>query len=178
MLSYVFNYCSRLQIFCEAESKPSGWDSSWNYYGRPVYWNYDENQFIYEFETNTDIIIEPVASNLSIVLPNLVSEDKFFWGWYLEEDFSGELYLPEQRVYGGDLTSTKFFARWEDTSIGSGNNFAEARPINVFTEVTVNSINSSPTYYYFIPKTSRTYYFQTTNSDVSLYIRIYNINQT
>jgi hypothetical protein len=80
-------------------------------------------------------------------------------------------------VYGGDLASTKFFARWEDTSIGSGNNFAEARPINVFTEVTVNSINSSPTYYYFIPKTSRTYYFQTSNSNVSLNVYLYYSNQ-
>ena len=177
IFNYIFTECGRLQIFCEAESKPSGWSSQWNHNGRPVYWNYDEIQFTYEFDTNTDIIIEPVTSNLSITLPNLVAEDKFFWGWYLEEDFSGELYLPGQKIYGGDLTSTKFFARWEDTSIGSGNNFAEARPINVFTEVTVNSINSSPTYYYFIPKTSRTYYFQTTNSNVSLSVYIYYSNQ-
>jgi hypothetical protein len=93
--NHAFRDCGRLQIFCEAQSKPSGWSSNWNYNGKPVYWNYDEKQFTYEFDTNTDIIIEPVTSNLSIALPNLVSEDKFFWGWYLEEDFSGELYLPE-----------------------------------------------------------------------------------
>ena len=32
--------CSSLTIYCEASSKPSGWDSSWNYDDRPVYWDY------------------------------------------------------------------------------------------------------------------------------------------
>ncbi|MBR6751333.1 MAG: leucine-rich repeat domain-containing protein [Clostridia bacterium] len=30
-----------LTIYCEAESQPSGWDSYWNYSGRPVVWGYD-----------------------------------------------------------------------------------------------------------------------------------------
>ncbi len=33
-----FSYCSELTIYCEAVSQPSGWDSDWNYDGRPVYW--------------------------------------------------------------------------------------------------------------------------------------------
>lgn len=41
--SYVFSYCVNLTICCEAESKPAGWDSNWNSYGRPVVWGYKDN---------------------------------------------------------------------------------------------------------------------------------------
>ena len=33
-----FDGCKSLTIYCEAESKPSGWSSSWNYSNRPVVW--------------------------------------------------------------------------------------------------------------------------------------------
>ena len=38
--SYAFSRCSSLTIYCEASSKPSGWNSSWNSSNRPVYWEY------------------------------------------------------------------------------------------------------------------------------------------
>ena len=38
-----FYSCDSLTIYCEAESKPSGWDNSWNYPYRPVYW-YSETE--------------------------------------------------------------------------------------------------------------------------------------
>ncbi len=37
---YAFRNCSSLTIYCEAESEPSGWVSSWNYSNRPVVWGY------------------------------------------------------------------------------------------------------------------------------------------
>ena len=37
---YAFLDCSSLTIYCEATSKPSGWDSWWNYDNRPVVWGY------------------------------------------------------------------------------------------------------------------------------------------
>ena len=37
-----FSGCSNLTIYCEAESKPDSWNSSWNS-GRPVVWGYKEN---------------------------------------------------------------------------------------------------------------------------------------
>jgi hypothetical protein len=37
-----FSDCKRLTIYCEAKSKPSGWDSLWNLDGRPVIWGYKE----------------------------------------------------------------------------------------------------------------------------------------
>ncbi len=38
--SEAFYGCLSLTIYCEAESQPSGWDSSWNSSGRPVIWGY------------------------------------------------------------------------------------------------------------------------------------------
>ena len=35
-----FSECSSLTIYCEAESKPIGWDGYWNYSNRPVVWGY------------------------------------------------------------------------------------------------------------------------------------------
>ena len=41
-----FSYCYHLTIYCEVESKPSGWSSGWSDSSRPVYWagkwKYDE----------------------------------------------------------------------------------------------------------------------------------------
>ena len=49
--SFAFYYCNSLTIYCEAASKPSGWDDSWNnldfsdYYSNcPVVWGYNENE--------------------------------------------------------------------------------------------------------------------------------------
>jgi hypothetical protein len=39
--AYAFYNCSRLTIYAEAESKPAGWDSNWNYSNRPVYYYSD-----------------------------------------------------------------------------------------------------------------------------------------
>ncbi|MBR2381800.1 MAG: leucine-rich repeat domain-containing protein [Clostridia bacterium] len=39
-----FRNCSSLTIYCEAESQPSGWSSSWNYSNRPVVWGYKPEQ--------------------------------------------------------------------------------------------------------------------------------------
>ena len=41
--SYAFRGCTSLKIYCEAESKPSGWDADWNSSDRPVVWGYSEN---------------------------------------------------------------------------------------------------------------------------------------
>ena len=37
---FAFFYCDSLTIYCEAESKPEGWSSDWNYFNRPVVWGY------------------------------------------------------------------------------------------------------------------------------------------
>ena len=39
-----FYKCNGLTIYCEATSKPSGWDSAWNYSNCPVVWDYKNNE--------------------------------------------------------------------------------------------------------------------------------------
>ena len=41
--NYAFNDCGKVTIYCEAESKPSGWNIYWNLDNRPVVWGY-QNQ--------------------------------------------------------------------------------------------------------------------------------------
>lgn len=38
--SEAFSSCYSLTIYCEAASKPSGWNSDWNYSNRPVVWGH------------------------------------------------------------------------------------------------------------------------------------------
>ena len=42
---YAFSSCGSLAIYCEAESKPAGWSSSWNNSNRPVAWGYTGGAF-------------------------------------------------------------------------------------------------------------------------------------
>ncbi len=41
--SYAFYNCTSLTIYCEATSKPSGWNSGWNYSNCPVVWDCNNN---------------------------------------------------------------------------------------------------------------------------------------
>ena len=43
IVEYAFSECTSLTIYCEVESKPSGWNSSWNN-GYPVVWNCNNNE--------------------------------------------------------------------------------------------------------------------------------------
>ena len=42
--SSAFYGCSSLTIYCEVASKPSGWDSNWNYGNCPVIWDCNNNE--------------------------------------------------------------------------------------------------------------------------------------
>ena len=42
--SYAFSYCISLTIYCEVASKPSGWDSNWNYSNCPVVWDCNNSE--------------------------------------------------------------------------------------------------------------------------------------
>ncbi len=40
---YAFSGCTSLTIYCEVNSKPSGWNSDWNYSNCPVEWGYKQS---------------------------------------------------------------------------------------------------------------------------------------
>ena len=44
MGSSVFSGCALLTVYCEAQSKPSGWDTKWNYSNCPVVWGHGQGE--------------------------------------------------------------------------------------------------------------------------------------
>ena len=59
--SLAFYNCTSLVIYCEADSEPSGWDSSWNDTGCPVYWYSEaepsESGSYWHYGENGEIIV-------------------------------------------------------------------------------------------------------------------------
>ena len=85
--SYAFRYCSNLTIYCEAASKPSGWNSYWNSSNVPTIWEcngggiYEDYRYTIYSDKNGELFIEIdeyLGSNSCIVIPNyiLVNEVK------------------------------------------------------------------------------------------------------
>lgn len=101
MCSYAFYNCSSLTIYCQAESKPSGWSSNWNNSNRPVVWNCKNNDIA------SDGNIYYVAGNgiryaLKDGKATVVEQS---------ESISGAKVIPNQVTYKGNTYSV--------TSIGS-----------------------------------------------------------
>ena len=82
--SRAFYFCSKLTIYCEASSKPSGWDSNWNYYSRTVVWNCissfeisDEGlHFVVVLDENGDKYITIAGysgSSTNVVIPSSIN---------------------------------------------------------------------------------------------------------
>ena len=83
-----FLSCTSLTIYCEAESQPSGWDSSWNSY-RPIVWNCNNNDvasdgYIYTIidgvryslkDGVATIVRQPKTIKKAIVLSNITQKE-------------------------------------------------------------------------------------------------------
>ena len=73
-----FRYCHSLTIYCEASSKPSGWDSDWNYSNRPVYWGINENNFIekdgiqYVIIDEEAVVTRYVGTSTNVEIPTTI----------------------------------------------------------------------------------------------------------
>ena len=168
---YAFQGCSQLKIYCEVSAKPPAWDGNWNPNGRPVVWSYEKIDYTYHFITNTEETIEDIISKVFIQLPTLTQENSYFWGWYKEEDFSGEQYFPNQFFHAQGFTDENneltLYARWEEEPDGSGNSFADARRIGLNQKVSISfpaSVGSSGSkYFIFTAKETKTYYVTTTS---------------
>ena len=80
-----FYGCDNLTIYCEATSKPSGWDLYWNSSNCPVIWNClnaktTDDGFIYHVYENEDgtkyIVIEAyIGTAAEVVIPDTISVD-------------------------------------------------------------------------------------------------------
>ena len=86
--SCAFRGCTLLTIYCEAISKPSGWDNNWNYSDCPVVWDSknsdvaddgyiyytDENGLRYALkDTTATVVIQPKNLSGNIEIPASVS---------------------------------------------------------------------------------------------------------
>ena len=73
---FAFHSCWRLTIYCEEESKPDGWNSSWNYDNRPVYWGVakediiEDNEIQYLIIDGEAIITRYIGSATEIIIPS------------------------------------------------------------------------------------------------------------
>jgi uncharacterized repeat protein (TIGR02543 family) len=79
--SYAFRSCSKLTIYVEASSKPSGWDTEWNYSNRPVVWGCtlsEDKSYVVSFTKTASSISYPTAAN-GISTP--YREGYTFGGW-------------------------------------------------------------------------------------------------
>jgi hypothetical protein len=73
-----FSGYSSLTIYCEASSKPSGWDSDWNYHSRPVVWGITgygttEDGFGWASKDNAVTIIGYTGSATAIAIPETIN---------------------------------------------------------------------------------------------------------
>ena len=86
--SSAFQSCSSLTIYCEAASKPSDWNSNWNYSNCPVVWDYkntdvasdgnvyyvDENGIRYALKDGNAIVVRQIQSLCGdIEIPSRIS---------------------------------------------------------------------------------------------------------
>ncbi len=78
MGSNVFSGSNSLTILCETKTRPSGWDSSWNYY-RPVYWGVTEEDLIIQdglqyLIINEEAVVAGHEVNITnIVIPSTIT---------------------------------------------------------------------------------------------------------
>ena len=88
-----FYYCENLNtIYCEAETKPDGWYSDWNYScNAEVVWGYKAQNTV-TFETNGGSAVESqvVDNGAQASVPTSSKEGYTLVGWYTDEALTNE----------------------------------------------------------------------------------------
>ena len=94
-----FLLCDSLTIYCEAVSKPSGWDDDWNPSDRPVVWDCNNN------DVADDGVIYYIHDGVRYALndskANIVKQPI---------SLSGKVVLPERIIYNGNTYSVTSIA--------------------------------------------------------------------
>ncbi len=76
--SCVFKLCNNLKIYCKQSSQPDKWNSKWNDYERPVYWNINEtnfielNEIIYIIENNEAKVTAHIGDSSEVAIPSSI----------------------------------------------------------------------------------------------------------
>ena len=94
-----FLLCDSLTIYCEAVSKPSGWDDDWNSSDRPVVWDCNNN------DVADDGVIYYIHDGVRYALNDSeATVDK------QSISLSGKVVLPERIIYNGNTYSVTSIA--------------------------------------------------------------------
>ncbi len=75
---YAFRNCTSLTIYCEVESKPSSWNSYWNYSNRPVVWGYGfavVNGVMYSIKDNVATVVRQAGNIKEANIPESIEHD-------------------------------------------------------------------------------------------------------
>ena len=108
-ISYgAFEDCSSLTICARAASKPSGWDSDWNWSNRPVVWGYDAQEATYYFVTNGGTPVNPIVTIILLTSPITKKDGYYFAGWYDNQACAGaKIIFPYAHQ-----EKTTLYAKW------------------------------------------------------------------
>ena len=72
-----FYNCTSLTIYCEAQSRPSGWDSEWNYSSRPVIWGFEgagitDDGYVWMASSGTATVLSYAGTKTELVIPSQI----------------------------------------------------------------------------------------------------------
>lgn len=110
--SYAFSNCgSNTKFWCEAPSKPSGWDSSWNSSNYPVNWGCVEKEYTFVKNNGEEDITLTKRYITSNDFPIIEKDGYQLDSWYLDENFIEEVSTPYYSKVN-TTESTTFYARW------------------------------------------------------------------
>ena len=167
----VFYGCSNLTIYCEASSRPSGWDYDWNDSNRPVVWSsngeYGEyNGLTYgisiDNEGNHYIVITGYnGTNTNVVIPEYIEVNgeqivvkKISNGAFYDNDTISSLYIPSSvttiefgAFYGcSNLTTVTISENSQLTSIGNSAFYDCGSLLSIYIPDSVTTIGSGAFY--------------------------------
>ncbi len=112
--SYAFNSNSNLTFYCQAGSKPNGWNNNWNNSNRPVFWSCSlSSSYPYYVTSFTKSANNPSNTGATNGITDPVRDGYNFGGWYTTSDYSGTQYTSS------NITSAPngvLYAKWTEKS--------------------------------------------------------------
>ena len=162
---YAFVGCSNITIYCEATSKPDGWDTSWNPSSRPVVWGYTGEEYTYSFVTNGGDEISPVTSDQPITLITPTRSGYHFDGWFDNENLEGEAISGPYYSQSVHTLYAKWITEEEYQAFRDGTSFDKAFIITSGQSLpAVIDTNGEYVYFKFTATASKTYSFKSSGT--------------
>ena len=121
--THAFLDCDSLIIYCEAASKPNGWDPSWNS-DRPVVWDcYYTSMYSYKIENGKAILTEYNGTDTNVTIPSAIGgyEVIDFGNIFAENSSITSVTIPDSIT---SIGAGAFYDCWGLTSVTIGNKVA------------------------------------------------------